>query len=345
MKILVSSFWIIGVLVFLNLSCKKEKAENTTPILTTHDPVEITSNSAVSGGEILTDGGEFVNARGVCWSLNQSPTTGDFKTINGTGAGEFHNKLSNLTPNTSFYVRSYATNSIGTSYGLQKSFRTDIPVSYAGEGVTDIEGNFYLTVIIGDQEWFAENLRTTALNDGASILYAPDDEDWEEQSQPAYCWYDNDIIHASTYGALYNWNVIHTNKLCPVGWRVPKDEDWKILESSIDSEYGYLHPEWNNEGDRGYDAGAKLKSTSGWDYYGNGVNGIDLFGFNALPAGFRASCCFFTGINGTTQWWLAENDSDYRAWRRIVKHNESYVSRTTSSIYSGYSVRCVRDVE
>ncbi len=221
----------------------------------------------------------------------------------------------------------------------------DTLVNHPGDGVTDVEGNFYQTVIIGKQEWTTENLRTTTLNDGQEIINTPDDEDWLYQTAPAYSWYENHPAHASGFGALYNWFAIDTGRLCPAGWRVPTDEDWKILEGNVDSEYGQLDPEWDREGHRGYDAGAQLKSTSGWDVYGNGINGFDSFGFTALPAGFRASNGFFSGTHGLTQFWLADDYSEMRAWRRILNHDNDMVARYPSSKASGYSVRCIRSVE
>jgi hypothetical protein len=93
MKNIASSLWIIGLLVILNLCCKKEGDEKTSPVLTTNEPVEITSNSAVSGGEILSDGGEVVEVRGVCWTTDQHPTTSGFKTTDGTGTEKFQSSL------------------------------------------------------------------------------------------------------------------------------------------------------------------------------------------------------------------------------------------------------------
>ncbi len=94
------------------------------PSLTTTDASSITPTSAVSGGDITSDGGASVTARGVCWSTSTNPTTSDNTTSDGTGTGSFTSNLSGLTRSTSYYVRAYATNSAGTAYGNEVSFST-----------------------------------------------------------------------------------------------------------------------------------------------------------------------------------------------------------------------------
>ncbi len=96
----------------------------TTPIVTTTNVTNITQNSAVSGGNVTSSGGANVTARGVCWSTNQNPTINDDYTVDGSGTGSFTSNLTGLNENTNYYVRAYATNSVGTAYGNQLSFTT-----------------------------------------------------------------------------------------------------------------------------------------------------------------------------------------------------------------------------
>lgn len=95
-----------------------------SPIVTTADVTDITQTTAVSGGNVTDDGGASVTARGVCWSTSQNPTISDNHTSDGNGTGSYTSNLTNLTANTTYYVRAYATNENGTSYGEQKSFTT-----------------------------------------------------------------------------------------------------------------------------------------------------------------------------------------------------------------------------
>lgn len=115
-----------------------------SPIVTTADVTDITQTTAVSGGNVTDDGGATVTARGVCWSTSQNPTISDNHTSDGNGTGSFTSNLTNLTANTTYYVRAYATNENGTSYGEQKSFTTlqniELPTVTTAD-VTDITQN------------------------------------------------------------------------------------------------------------------------------------------------------------------------------------------------------------
>lgn len=120
------SFYLLTIgLVLLSLaSCKTEIESKLIPVVSTEEILSITQNTAVSGGEITSDNGLDVTSRGVCWGLKPNPTITDSLTKNAAGTGKFVSQLSNLVPDTTYYVRAYATNSDGTAYGLQVTFRT-----------------------------------------------------------------------------------------------------------------------------------------------------------------------------------------------------------------------------
>src|SRR5664279_529577 len=100
--------------------------------------------------------------------------------------------------------------------------------------IKDGDGNVYSSVTIGTQVWLTANLKTTSYNDGKSIPLVTDSIAWLNLSTPAYCWYRNNEIYFNfNYGALYNWYVINTGKICPVGWHVPLDADWATLVSFL----------------------------------------------------------------------------------------------------------------
>lgn len=123
---------IYVLLVFLlNFSCSKtdsNETEKTLPLslpkTTTTSVTEITENSAFSGGNVSENGGAPISARGLSWSTSTEPTLSDNNTTNGTGLGEFSSSLEDLEANTTYYLRSYATNSEGTTYGNEISFKT-----------------------------------------------------------------------------------------------------------------------------------------------------------------------------------------------------------------------------
>jgi len=179
----------------------------------------------------------------------------------------------------------------------------------------------------------AENLRTTKFNDGASIPHVTDDIEWEKLTTPGYCWYDNDpSSFKDTYGALYNWYAVNTDKLCPTGWHVPTNDEWNILSS-------YL----------GIDAGGKLKETGATKWVNPNTGASNISGFSAVPGGsrdpfyqeWRYSTFSFLGYNSTL--WSAtaySNDIGYGAWL-YSKESDFYVFRATK--IDGMSVRCVKD--
>jgi len=122
------NYFTVLILSFLTLSCSSnddsDNSNATLPTLTTAAITSIETTTAISGGIISSDGASNVTSRGICWSTTTNPTTADSKTSDGTGTGNFVSNLTGLLPNTTYYVRAYATNSVGTAYGNQVSFST-----------------------------------------------------------------------------------------------------------------------------------------------------------------------------------------------------------------------------
>jgi len=143
---------------------------------------------------------------------------------------------------------------------------------FAPQAVGDSDGNIYPTISIGNQIWFAENLKTTRLNDGTPISNPEDQDEWINTVDPAYCWMMNDLSFKEEYGALYNGYAVQTNKLCPVGWHVPSTDEWdELLEHAGGS----------------YSAGCKLKETGTEHWAVTHSCVTNEFGFSLLPGGQR----------------------------------------------------------
>jgi uncharacterized protein (TIGR02145 family) len=214
-------------------------------------------------------------------------------------------------------------NSFEGKYQVQVSVlpATNLP---ATKTVKDIDGNIYNTVQIGDEVWFAENLRTTKYNDGTLIPNVTDANAWKNVTTGAYCFYDNKPENDAICGNLYNWYAVDTKKLCPTGWHVPSDEEWAALEH-------YL----------GEAAGKKMKSITGW--YNNG-NGTNESGFSALPGGYRDGNGTFYGVGSGGLWWSSTEYGARDAWLRSLGYFNVVVGRFGSfGKESGVSVRCLRD--
>ncbi len=141
-RIIVISILLLGLTLCLT-SCKPKP---TLAVVTTTNVTGITQITASSGGNVTSDGNSDVTSRGVCWGTTQNPTTSSSKTSDGTGTGTFTSSITGLTPGTTYFVRAYATNSEGTSYGNEVSFST-IPISLASVR-TDFVYSITLTMAI-----------------------------------------------------------------------------------------------------------------------------------------------------------------------------------------------------
>jgi uncharacterized protein (TIGR02145 family) len=162
---------------------------------------------------------------GVCWSTSQNPTINDSHTSDGNSPGEFNSTLNNLIPYTTYYLKAYATNQAGTAYGNEVVFTTTIYSQ--GNGLTDIDGNNYTSVIIGEQEWMAQHLKTSKYRNGDAIPNVADN--WYGLTTGVYCWTFNNEAY-DIYGKLYNWYAVADNReLCNDGWHIPDETEWDIL--------------------------------------------------------------------------------------------------------------------
>lgn len=202
------------------------------------------------------------------------------------------------------------------------------------------EGQVYNTVLIGTQCWLKENLNVGTMINGSQ-------NQTNNSIIEKYC-YDDDLTNCGTYGGLYQWDEMMqytttqgAQGICPNGWHLPTDEEWKVLEGTVDSQYGVGDPEWDGTGNRGYDAGKNLKSTTGWHYGGNGTND---FGFTILPSGYRSTEGSFDYLIDYTNFWSSSESSLDNAWARHLNYSSNGIYRISylDKIY-GFSVRCLQD--
>ena len=310
---------MIGLVLILTNSCKKEHL-TMPPTLTTSSVTDIRQTTAISGGDIIYDGGAPVTSRGVCWSPETTPTVADNKTADGTGTGSFTSSITGLTANTMYSVRAYATNSAGTGYGSEMTFTAQ---------VTDIDGNVYHTVTIGTQVWMVENLKVTKYNDGTAIPLVTDNTAWSNLTTAGYCWYNNDApTYKDTYGALYNWYTVNTGKLCPAGWHVPNDAEWTTLTTYL----GDVNVE-----------GGKLKETGTAHWLSPNAGATNESGFEGRPGGTRFSNGTFSLIGEYGAWWSSSEITTSNAWLRVLLLSDDRVYKVGLDNDSGFSVRCLRD--
>lgn len=335
-------------------------------VVSTTEATLITPHSAQSGGNVISDGGHSVSARGVIWSTLPNPTLNTYNGIthNGQGTGSFTSMLSDLNPETSYYVRAYATNSEGTAYGNSLPFVT-LSDDQNGDGypcpgtpiVTDSDGNTYNTVQIGTQCWMKTNLRTTKYATGVSIPTGLSESEWQNTTSGAYGIFDHEhpmaegIENAAqmvqAYGKLYNWYAANDPRgLCPAGWHVPDHNEWNTLSSyiaTVNSTHigNQLKSCRQLESPQG--EGCDVTDHPLW-YLHSTHHGTDDFGFSALPGGMRDFFGIYEFLGFSGYWWSKSQDNyGVYAWSRDLFFNNGNLGSTLTFKMLGMSVRCIKD--
>lgn len=333
----------------LSVRCLRDEENYTTPTVNTNTIDVYSETTATCGGVVVSDGGAPITARGVCWSTFQNPTTNDNHTNDGRGWGNFTSNLTGLSDGTTYYVRAYASNAYGTSYGNEVSFTT--PVICGMFTITDYDGNTYNTIQIGNQCWMKENMRATHYSDGTAIAQAT-----VSQYSSSVPYYYNPGL-TTDYGFLYNWSaMMHGTSssfanpsgvqgVCPMGWHIPSDSEWIELTQYVGSQSQYRCGNNNT-----YIAKA-LASTSGWSYsslstcdVGYLQSGNNATGFSALPAGsyLHVGSTFFNSSDNAYFWSATENSSTHGInW--YLAYLFPNINSNTCAKKNAYSVRCLRD--
>ncbi len=221
--------------------------------------------------------------------------------------------------------------------------------------LTDYDGNVYQLVRIGAQVWMAENLKVTHFTDGTPIPEVTSHEEWDalEMTGRAYCWFGNDPILGDSYGALYTWGAAMNGQagndlnpsgiqgVCPDGWHLPSDSEWKVLELFLG-----MSPEEVEKYDafRGTDEGGKLKEAGleYWESPNTGANNES--GFTVLPAGQRLRDGEWYRIgSGAYLWSATESDVGWSAVTRHLDHIHAEINSHPNELDHGNSVRCVKN--
>ncbi len=299
----------------------------TLPDVSTSPVTPVGVTTATAGGNVTNDNGGQVTERGICYNTTGNPTTSDTKIPNGTGTGTFSVNITGLTSGTVYYVKAYAINSAGTSYGSQVQFSTS---------VSDLSGNTYATLLIGTQLWMRTDLKTAKYNDNTDIPNVTGNTEWAALTTPAYSWFDN--VPSTVLGMLYNWYAVETGKLCPSGWHVPSDNEFKTLERFL----GMSAAEADGAGWRGTNQGTQLKAATTW----NPNTGTNTSGFAALGGGYRYGALgTFADFAVVTYWWSSTLhwDDTTKALYRRLDSVEGRVFREGVSRAGGKYVRCLKN--
>lgn len=314
------------------------------PTLGTSTYSYFTTTSFQASCSITNDGGSPILEKGVCWSTSPNPTVNEItKTLNGPGLNSFVNSITNLTPGTLYYYRSYATNSVGTAYGTQNQTTIPLPANPPALNfsdlnygtVVDIDGNAYSTIQIGTQIWMAQNLRVTRYSNGDSIPNIQGSLEWADATTDAFSYYNNDTSTAEVYGNYYNYKVASDSRnVCPVGWRVPSNGNWATLVSYSGGS--------QNAADSLKEPGSVHWTTA------NCLTCNNPKGFTAVGAGYRSETTgSFDSFKFKTYWWTRTSFGSGTGYAYSTRANVSTISSTALSIDNpagrGCSIRCIKD--
>jgi uncharacterized protein (TIGR02145 family) len=329
--------------VILCLENQSETPEIAT--VTTNAITSITDITSTSGGNVTSDGGSAVTSRGVCWSTSSSPTILNSKTTNSSGTGMFTSALTGLNAETTYYVRAYATNSVGTGYGEELSF-------------TSLEISNIITTI-GAQIWTTRNLDITTYRDTTPIpQFIGTNAEWAALKVGRWCYPEGNSANDATYGKLYNWyavagileeesnpptsqQIANRKILAPSGYHVPTRAEWTTLRNAGNA----IIPTGN--------IGGKIKST-GTIELGTGLwrdpNGgaTNLTGFSGLPAGFRFGpnggiAGHFWPLGRVAQWWSSSEINTNGYYVLVDNTNGLFTVSIPADKSFGFSVRLIKD--
>ncbi|MBK9639318.1 MAG: hypothetical protein IPO63_16520 [Bacteroidetes bacterium] len=227
----------------------------------------------------------------------------------------------------------------------------NVTLCYSGTGgcgplttITDLDGNAYNVVTIGNQCWMAENLKTTKYNNGDIITSGLNNSNWSTATTGAWAAYNTSLQHDIIFGKLYNWyTVIDSRGVCPTGWHVPGEDDWNELTKFLDPTYD------TNMTKVSLTAGLMIQDTStkvsgsisiGWGSPNLPWYVSNLTGFTALPAGERIDYGTYQFINNYTWWWSVNDSAGAWPWSRRLYFALQKEARDPNN---GVSVRCVKN--
>lgn len=224
----------------------------------------------------------------------------------------------------------------------------DSTVNFALYACTDSDGNHYPTVKVSNQVWMAKNLNTKTAADGTDLGFTSDSATWADLSgtTKAACYYNYSVENGEMYGALYNWYAMMNDEaasddkpsgvqgICPTGWHLPGRSEFAQIDDAVDETYSTM--------------GQSLRTTSGWTTTGSTYvgDGTDIYGFSALPGGYRTAS-EFADKGVMARWWLTKQKDDTKAYNVLVQSKNTSIdwgsTRYSDKLTTGFSVRCIKD--
>ena len=340
------------------------------PEVETDSVYNVTASSATASGRVIDFNSDSLISRGFCWSLEYGPTVRDNVFVCGSDTGHFVGTITELLPDTFYFLSAFAINDVDTGYGAMKIFRTDTlapdtltppdtTVTYGQPcdppTLTDYDGNVYHAVQIGSQCWMQENLRTTSYANGNPIAMGHTGSSTNDAYRYAP---ENDMSKVPLYGYLYNWPALVNGSsgsssnpsglqgVCPNGWHVPSNAEWNDLANTLGINYSC-------GGDAQNIAKALASTTNDWYTdnsnacaVGNNPALNNQSGFTAMPAGFFTGGSMPSDIGPNAYFATSTAGSSFLSYFvtvRYISYSQSTLQSNQELKSSAFSVRCVRN--
>jgi uncharacterized protein (TIGR02145 family) len=303
-------YLLFVILIVLLNQCKTtfDKA-----IVQTDSVSIVTHSTALVYCQVIDPGSFSISQSGVVWNISPNLSTEDSLLFTGSEQEAYLVPLTGLEPNTTYFTRACVGNSVGISYGEEINFKTKAVTTF-----TDTrDNNIYTEITIGNQIWMGENLKYIASGESFPV--------------------ENEFLSdLSDFGRLYSFEV--SDEVCPLGWRLPKDDDWKTMERYL----GMSEQDIQGVSFRGNVGGKKLKQPGTKFWESSDVDVTNESGFTALPAGVADINGTNTSVKYSSYFWTSP-DSEEKTWVRYLSGSEGGIGRASNINDSYCSVRCIKE--
>lgn len=346
MKIIIRRFLVLSVSVFalIMLPCCDDSIDGFG-----NWPSELRLLSL----DFVTSGSVYVTAdlrrkvndmseMGFCWSTTNPPDINDVSVSFQPSEDRFHHRAVDLEQGTTYYFRAFYVYQGRIFYSNTLSVATS-------ETLTDLDGQTYNTVRIGQQLWMAENLRVSVYNNGDEIADGTGRGDYSGMESPRFFFhYDDEPDNTPVYGKLYTWYTATDGRgICPPGWRVPDIADWEKLSKHLDPETVLYQELTDGNKELSPLSGGMLRSegtlesaTGLWANPNAGASNRSRF--NAVPGGYRDPSGAFDGIGFNASFWCFTQVDSQRGKMLYTHFFNPGLHANAFTKASGYAVRCMK---
>lgn len=338
MKNIINKLLLLSLFSSVFVACDKNDDNPNPPVISSIEITDMTYQNVTVNWNVSLDRSEAIIENGICWADNSNPTIENNKIMSSEKMGEQNLKIEDLDNNEEIFVRAYSTTEYETTYSDELSFT--LWLGAPGEPVTDIDGNVYKTVKIGNQIWMQENLQVKHYNNGDEIPLVTLDEDqkWIDAKSGMYCQYEDKSKLGDYYGLLYNKYVVtDERKVAPKGYRISSGNDWYILSRYLGWEL--------------FESYLLMTPTlvTGTDIPDDYLPYKQLYNFGGLTSGWRMydmydndpKTTLYYELGDQAFWWYASG----KRCLGISNDKQVLYLGFDDTVPLGLSIRCIKDSE